>query len=68
MPRLNDKQRAVLVFACDNGKISYYEASRLGANGVTLSAMTRKGLLAKYIERGTSHWTATDAGKQLLAA
>lgn len=64
--RLTDKQEAVLAFAARHGKIDFYQASKLGANGSTLASMTKKGWLAKQDSNGLNDWTVTDAEKALV--
>ncbi|ENZ78061.1 MULTISPECIES: hypothetical protein [Ralstonia] len=66
--KLTDKQEAVLVFAAQHGKIDFYQASKMGANGATLASMTKKGWLAKQESNGLNDWTVTDAGKALVPA
>lgn len=64
--KLSDKQEAVLAFASQHGKIDFYQASKLGANGSTLASMTKKGWLAKQESNGLNDWAVTEAGKALL--
>lgn len=66
--KLTDKQEAVLVFAAHHGKIDFFDASKLGANGATLSSMTKKGWLAKQESNIGNDWIVTEAGKALVPA
>ncbi|ARL38848.1 hypothetical protein [Burkholderia pseudomallei] len=66
MAKLSDMQQAVLIYTNHHGRITFNEASALGAAGQTLSSLVTKGLLMKGRAMVGNVWTITADGKAAI--
>lgn len=66
--KLKANELEAVAVAVLNAGINYYQAASVGANGGTLAALVRKGMLAKYTFANGNRWLATEAGLNAFEA